>query len=116
MLIGYRRAANILRIEEKKDGCQYDGEVDSDYFKQNQERTLNIGLSEANGAITKAIHEEDFASAMRALAELRGPIDAFFEKVTVNVEDDFQRVNRLKLLNGIRVALEEVADFSKIQG
>ena len=74
----------------------------------------SVNLS--NIAITKAIDEEDFACAMRALAQLRSPIDAFFEKVTVNVENDFQRVNRLKLLNGIRVALEEVADFSKIQG
>ena len=116
LLIAYRRAANILRIEEKKDGCQYNGEVDPSFFKYDQERTLNTGLSEVNIAITKAIDEEDFACAMRALAQLRSPIDAFFEKVTVNVEDNSQRGNRLRLLNGIRGALEEVADFSKIQG
>ena len=116
LLIAFRRAANILRIEEKKDGCQYNGEIDPNYLEQNQERTLNVGLTEANIAIAKAIDEEDFVRAMRVLAKLREPIDAFFEKVTVNVDDHFQRVNRLKLLNGIRVALEEVADFSRIQG
>ena len=73
-------------------------------------------MDQATRAIAVAVKEENFVGAMRALAGLRGPVDAFFDKVTVNAEDAALRKNRLKLLNGIRVALGEVADFSRIQG
>ncbi len=116
LLTAYRRATNILRIEEKKDGCQHDGAIDTGLFEQDEERALSGGLSEATSAIALAVNKEDFVGAMVALAGLYGPVDAFFDKVTVNAEDTSLRENRLKLLNGIRSALEEVADFSKIQG
>ncbi len=64
----------------------------------------------------KAIDVENFAGAMRALAELRAPVDAFFDKVTVNADDKALRVNRLKLLSEIRAATMTVADFSKLGG
>ena len=105
-----------MKIEEKKDGRQYDGKIDPKFFKQSEERVLSGGLSEATLAIAEAVNEENFVGAMRALAGLRGPVDAFFDKVTVNAKDMSLRENRLKLLNGIRAALGEVADFSKIQG
>ena len=76
---------------------------------------MEAGLSKAGPAIAKAVEKEDFAAAMKALAQLRGPVDAFFNEVTVNAEDGTLRKNRLRLLNGIREALEGIADFSKIE-
>lgn len=116
LLTAYRRAANILKIEEKKDKRAYDGDVDDAAFEQDEERVLHAGLSEAAPAIENAVADEDFAGAMAALATLRGPVDAFFDGVQVNADDAALRENRLKLLNGIRSALEGVADFSKIEG
>ena len=116
LLTAYRRAANILKIEEKKDDKRYDGAVDDGVFEQDEERALHAGLSEAGPAIEQAVAGEDFAGAMTALAQLRGPVDAFFDNVTVNADDAGLRENRLKLLNGIRGALEGVADFSKLEG
>lgn len=116
LLTAYKRAANILRIEEKKDGRAYDGAADDGAFEQDEERQLAAGLAAAGPAIEQALATEDFAGAMAALAKLRGPVDAFFDAVTVNADDAGLRENRLKLLNGIRGALQGVADFSKIEG
>ncbi len=116
LLTAYRRAANILKIEEKKDSRRFDGAVDEGAFEQEEERTLHAGLAEAGPAIAKAVDDEDFAAAMAALAALRGPVDAFFDEVTVNADDTALRENRLKLLNEIRTALGGVADFSKLEG
>jgi glycyl-tRNA synthetase beta chain len=116
LLTAYKRAANILKIEEKKDAKRYDGVPDVDAFAQDEERALAGGLDAAMPAISAALDTEDFAGAMAALAKLRGPVDAFFDAVTVNADDAKLRENRLKLLNGIRAALEGVADFSRIEG
>ena len=116
LLTAYRRAANILKIEEKKDGRAYDTAPDAEAFQQGEERALAAGLDAATPAIAKALDGENFAGAMSSLAKLRGPVDAFFDAVTVNADDAALRENRLKLLNGIRAALEGVADFSRIEG
>ncbi len=113
---GYKRAANILRIEEKKDKATYSGAPDASLFESDEEKTLGAEIAVARDAAAKSVAKEDFAGAMAALAKLRGPVDAFFEKVTVNAEDDKVRENRLKLLAEIRTALHGVADFSKIEG
>lgn len=113
---GYKRAANILRIEEKKDKATYSGAPDTSLFESDEEKTLGAEIAVARDAAAKSVAKEDFAGAMAALAKLRGPVDAFFEKVTVNAEDDKVRENRLKLLAEIRTALHGVADFSKIEG
>ena len=116
LLTAYKRAANILRIEEKKDGKTYNGAPDAAVFAEDAERTLAAALDSATPAIAAAIKAEDFVAAMQALAGLRKPVDAFFDDVTVNADDAALRVNRLKLLNGIRSALDGVADFSKVEG
>lgn len=116
LLAGYKRAANILRIEEKKDKATYSGAPDASLFESNEEKTLAFEINVARDAAAKAVAQEDFAGAMAALAKLRGPVDGFFENVTVNAEDDKVRENRLKLLAEIRTALHGVADFSKIEG
>ncbi len=116
LLAGAKRAANILRIEEKKDKATYSGTPDTALFESDEEKTLAAEINVARDAAAKAVEQEDFAGAMAALAKLRGPVDAFFEKVTVNSEDDKVRENRLKLLAEIRTALHGVADFSKIEG
>ncbi|MEQ9518141.1 MAG: glycine--tRNA ligase subunit beta [Parvibaculum sp.] len=113
---GYKRAANILRIEEKKDGKTYDGAPDKSLFVDAEEKTLAEAITIARGKASSAVAMEDFAAAMTALATLRGPVDAFFEKVTVNTDDKNVRENRLKLLSEIRTALHSVADFSRIEG
>jgi glycyl-tRNA synthetase beta chain len=116
LLAGTKRAANILRIEEKKDNTQYTGAPDAKLYKQDEERALSEAISVAKTEATAAVGKEDFAAAMRAMAKLRPTVDAFFDKVTVNVDDKALRANRLRLLNEIREATRAVADFSKIEG
>jgi glycyl-tRNA synthetase beta chain len=116
LLIAYRRAANILKIEEKKDGRSYADAPDASRFEQDEEKALFAGLESEAGTISNAINEERFSDAMQALAKLRGPVDAFFDAVTVNADEADIRENRLKLLSMIRSALDGVADFSKIEG
>lgn len=116
LLAGYRRAANILRIEEKKDGCAYDGAVSSALLSDPAEAALVAVLDKAGKEAASAVAVEDFEGAMRALSQLRLPVDAFFENVTVNVQDKAVRQNRLQLLNAIRAATRTVADFSRIEG
>ena len=116
LLAGYKRAVNILRIEEKKDGASYDAAPDASLFAQDEEKALAAAIAAATSRAKEAVAKEDFAAAMSALATLRAPVDAFFDKVTVNADDAKVRANRLKLLARIRAALHEVADFSKVEG
>jgi len=116
LLTAYRRAANILKIEEKKDGRSYAEAADNALFSQDEEKTLAAGLDEVAPRIAEAVADERFADAMAALAGLRAPVDSFFDAVTVNADDADLRANRLKLLSGIRSALDGVADFSRIEG
>ncbi len=116
LLAGYKRAANILKAEEKKDGAAVEGEVDPSLFEQDEERALHAAIETAVSRGDAALEAEDFEAAMAALAELRGPVDAFFDGVTVNAHDEKLRANRLRLLTSIRAALFRVADFSKIAG
>ncbi|WNJ99253.1 glycine--tRNA ligase subunit beta [Thalassospiraceae bacterium LMO-JJ14] len=116
LLTAYRRAANILRAEEKKDGISYNDAPDASLLTDDAEKALADALAAAQPAIAAALASEDFVAAMQALAGLRKPVDTFFDDVTVNADDKGLRANRLKLLNGIRSALDGVADFSKIEG
>jgi glycyl-tRNA synthetase beta chain len=116
LVAGFKRAANILRIEEKKDSRSYDDMPDITGLVQDEEKSLAMALAVASATASEAIVREDFEGAMRALAELRPAVDAFFEKVTVNTDDATLRENRLKLLNMLRRATREVADFSHIEG
>jgi glycyl-tRNA synthetase beta chain len=116
LLAGVKRATNILKIEEKKDGRSFDGNVNTNILIQGEERELNTAINGASARARQAVAAEDFEGAMRAIAKLRAPVDAFFDKVTVNADDPSFRENRLKLLNRIRAATREVADFSKIEG
>lgn len=116
VLAAYRRASNILRIEEKKDGAAYQGPADRALFAADEEKALGARLDDVMPAARTALAKEGFADCMQALALLRGPVDAFFDKVTVNAEDADLRANRLKLLSEIRGALDEIADFSRIEG
>jgi glycyl-tRNA synthetase beta chain len=116
LLSGVKRASNILKIEEKKDGRTYDGDVIQSQLVKGEEKALYSAITIASGQATKAIEAEDFEAAMAAIAKLRGPVDAFFDGVTVNDKDASFRENRLKLLNRIRAATLAVADFSKIEG
>ena len=116
LLAGVKRASNILRIEEKKDGVNYDGALDGKLLSQPEEKALAAAIATARREASAAIAKEDFAGAMSAMAKLRPTVDAFFEKVTVNVDDAALRANRLRLLNKIREATRAVADFSRIEG
>jgi glycyl-tRNA synthetase beta chain len=116
LLAGYKRATNIIRIEEKKDKREYDGVPDAKSYKLPEEKALAEAIDVARKEAAAAVGKEDFAAAMRAMAKLRPRVDAFFDKVTVNVDDKALRENRLKLLNEIREATRAVADFSKIEG
>ncbi len=116
LLVAYRRAANIVRIEEKKDKTAYNGEPSADRLAQDEERDLISALNQAKQAAGPALQAEDFTGAMAALASLRQPIDQFFDEVTVNTEDVRLRENRLRLLSRIGATLGQVADFSRIEG
>ncbi len=120
LLAGYKRATNIIRIEEKKDGRLYTSQPDPAFYRQDEERALSKAVDIARGEGAAAVAKEDFETAMRAMAKLRPHVDAFFDKVTVNVADGADkeklRENRLKLLNEIRDATRAVADFSRIEG
>jgi glycyl-tRNA synthetase beta chain len=116
LLVAYRRAANILKIEEKKDGKSYDAAPDAALLSLPEEKGLDAALAEARAKIAAALAAEKYADAMRALAGLRAPVDLFFDKVTVNCDDANVRVNRLKSLSRIRAGLGGVADFSRIEG
>ena len=120
LLTAYGRAANIVRAEEKKDktlSAKIAGAPDVALMEQVEEKAVASALAEIERIVKPALQREDFAGAMQAFAGLRGPIDAFFEKVTVNVADKPDlRLNRLRLLNQIRATMDSVADFSRIEG
>jgi len=116
LLAGLKRGQNILKIEEKKDKHAFEGEPDAKLFAEPQEKALAKAIGEVTTEARKCLEQEDFEGAMSALAKLRAPVDAFFDKVTVNATDSSLRENRLKLLAQIRAATLEVADFSRIEG
>jgi len=116
LLAGTKRAANILAIEEKKDGKSYNGLPDGKLLSAPPERALEAAIAKVKFDTKAAIDVENFKGAMRALAELRAPVDQFFEDVKVNDEVPEIRENRLKMLAEIRSATRSVADFSKIAG
>ena len=116
LLIAYKRATNIVRIEEGKDKSRYADRPDAALFKEAAESVLAQRLADATAKSAAALTREDFGGAMAALASLRAPVDEFFAKVTVNVEDRALRANRLRLLSQIRDTLNRVADFSQIEG
>jgi glycyl-tRNA synthetase beta chain len=116
LLAGYKRATNIIRIEEKRDAREYVGRPDPALYREQEEKALASAIDTAKAEADAAVAREDFEAAMGAMAKLRSHVDAFFEKVTVNVEDKQLRENRLNLLNEIRAATRTVADFSRIEG
>jgi glycyl-tRNA synthetase beta chain len=116
LLIGYRRAANILRDEEKKHRTSYSGPVEPKLLTEKLEEHLWGTVQSTIVEARDQLSHEDFETAMESLSTLRTAVDNFFDKVTVNVDDKALRENRLKLLNEIRAATRAVADFSKIEG
>lgn len=118
LLAGYKRAANIIRAEEKKekDASAFEGAYAADASASAPEAALAAGIDAAAKDATQAIAQENYAGAMGALSKLRTPVDAFFTDVTVNDPDPAKRLNRLRLLNALRRAVHGVADFSKIAG
>jgi glycyl-tRNA synthetase beta chain len=116
LLIGYRRAANILRAEEKKDNTTFTGKHAPNLRIEDAEHKLAAAVDRARQDTASRMGAEDFEGAMLSLARLREPVDAFFTDVTVNAEDAMLRTNRLKLLNELREVVHHVGDFSKIVG
>ena len=116
LLAGVKRASNILTIEEKKDKASHAGAPDGALLVEPAEKGLAAAIAKVKFDTQAAIDVENFAGAMRALSELRAPVDSFFEKVTVNTDDARLRENRLRLLSEIRAATLTVADFSRIAG
>jgi glycyl-tRNA synthetase beta chain len=115
LLAGYRRAANILKAEEKKAPLPSGPAVRMPGAPA-EETALIAALETAEPAVTDALAREDFAAAMRALADLRQPVDGFFDKVLVNADDAGERDNRLRLLIQVGDAMARVADFSQVVG
>ena len=116
LLIAHKRAANIVAIEEKKDGIAYSGPVEPAMLREPEERALSETLDAVGARSAPLVAEEAFDEAMTVLAGLRRPVDAFFDRVKVNAEDGALRANRLRLLSGIRATMGGLADFSRIEG
>jgi glycyl-tRNA synthetase beta chain len=115
-LTAYRRASNIVAIEESKDGRSYAGDVDPALLRQPEERALVEQLAEVAEHAGTFLRREEFERAMSELARLRRPVDDFFDKVTVNCDEPALRENRLRLLSRIRATLNQAADFSQLEG
>jgi len=113
---GFKRASNILSQAEAADGVEYSFGADVKFAEMDEEKALFAALKTAEGAISPAIEAEDFAGAMGAMAQLRGPVDAFFDAVQVNAESEILRRNRLNLLSQIRTICSQVADLTKLTG
>lgn len=113
---GIKRASNILTQAEEKDGVEYSFGADVKFAETDEERALFAALDTAEPAIKQAMTTEDFPAAMTAIAALRGPVDAFFEAVQVNTDNQIVRRNRLNLLSRIREAGRQIADFTRIEG
>ena len=116
LIQGFRRANNILTQAEEKDGVEYSYGADPKFAESNEERALFAALDTAEAAIAPAMQAEDFAAAMGAMAALRAPIDAFFEAVQGNADNQGGRRNRLNLLSRIRQICLSVADLTRIEG
>jgi glycyl-tRNA synthetase beta chain len=116
LLAGYRRAANILAAEEKKDGKTYDGSIDTASLPSDESHALASAVIVCEEAVAAAIAEGDFADALDQLAGLREPVDAFFDKVLVNDPDPALRAGRLNILARLRNTMHLIADFSKVAG
>ncbi len=113
---GFKRANNILTQAEEKDGVEYSYGADVKFAETDSEKTLFSALDAAQAQIDPALSAEEFPTAMAAMAALRGPVDAFFEDVQVNTDNDILRRNRLNLLSQIRSVCSSVADLTKIEG
>lgn len=116
LLAGYKRAVNILKAEEKKDGSPVSGKPHADHFREQAEIDLAAAIDVARAEAADAVASENFEGAMEALSKLRAPVDRFFDDILVNAEDATLRMNRLQLLAEIRDATHVVADFSKVAG
>jgi glycyl-tRNA synthetase beta chain len=116
LLTAFRRASNIVSIEERRDHRAYDGDPDQSLFRQPEEDALAARLAQINSDPRMRLDFEDFTGAISVLASLRQPVDDFFDKVTVNIDELKLRENRLRLLSSIRATLNRVADFSQIEG
>ena len=116
LLAGYKRASNIVGAEEAKDGVEYSGTPEDRFAEHDEERAVFAALDAAEPAIASALGEEDFAAAMTEMAKLRKPIDAFFDKVTVNTENQIVRRNRLCLLTRVCAVMRQVAVWDVVEG
>jgi glycyl-tRNA synthetase beta chain len=116
LLQGYKRANNILSQAEEKDGVEYSYGADPKFAENEAEKALFAALDRSEATITSALKAEDFAEAMTAIATLRGPIDAFFEAVQINTDNQTVRRNRLNLLHRIRTVCASVVQMSCIEG
>lgn len=116
LIQGFKRANNILTQAEEKDGVEYSYGADIAHAQHDAERALFAALDAADTVITPAMAAQDFGTAMAAMAELRGPIDAFFDAVQINADQQVVRRNRLNLLSRIRKTCLAVADLTRIEG
>ena len=115
LVAAFKRASNIVAIEEKRDGTSFDGKIAADKITQAAERELVDGLSTSGARALAAIDAENYVEAMEAMSTLRRPVDLFFDKVTVNTDDPDVRANRLQMLSQFRSTLGQIADFSRIE-
>ncbi|TAL40194.1 MAG: glycine--tRNA ligase subunit beta [Alphaproteobacteria bacterium] len=116
LITAYKRGANILRIEEKKDAKRYGGDVNIEMLSEQPEKDLVVALTQTSNRMKVCVDKKDFIGCMNAMSEMRKPVDTFFEKIMVNAPDPKLRINRLQLLGLLRETMNPIAEFSKIEG
>lgn len=105
-----KRVSNIL----KKTESAAPSEVDSGLLGEPAEQALFEALQVVSPAAQLAFESCDYTRSLQVLAGLRSPVDAFFDTVMVNVDDAALRSNRLGLLFQLQLAMNRVADLSKL--
>ncbi len=103
-----KRVANILSKADELDGTP----ADSNLFVHEAEHALHEAVSRVGSTLRPLLADRNYQSALDELAQLRGPVDAFFDGVMVNAEDPAERSNRLRLLGGLRALFTQVADLA----
>lgn len=116
LITAYKRGANILRIEEKKDAKTYKGDVSIEMLGEQPEKDLLVALTQTSNKMQACFDKKDFIGCMNAMSEMRKPVDTFFEKIMVNAPDPKVRINRLQLLGLLRQTMNPIAEFSKLEG
>ena len=108
LAVAFKRVANILKDDVAPEGPNPSGFVEDD------ERSLWQAFTQIRDRVDSCLDESDYNGALQVLAELRGPVDRFFDAVLVMDNDEAVRSNRLAMLGRINDTFNRIADFRQL--